>query len=122
MDGLSEIGRYWINEGTTVQVVINPELPSHLRVREVVALFTEPEQRNKGYATELMKEVCAEADKCAIVLILKPERYGNTGGHKNLQAFYQKLGFVKVQQKPVLMARAPVFNPVRKIIVESLSG
>jgi GNAT superfamily N-acetyltransferase len=119
MDGLSQ---HWKNEGCSLQVVVNPELDSLPRVREILALYTEPAQRNKGYASELLKEVCAEADKHAIVLILKPEPYGSTGGLKHLQAFYKKFGFTRIQDRPVLMARPIVFNPKKKPIAESISG
>jgi GNAT superfamily N-acetyltransferase len=105
LDGLE---RHWKNEGCSLQVVINPELPQSLnRVREIIALFTDPAQRNKGYASALIKEVCAEADKQAIVLLLKAEKYGKTGGIEELIPFYNKFGFVHIQENPDLMARAP---------------
>lgn len=121
MDGI-ELLQHWRNDGCTLRVVKNPELPPHLRVREIIAVFTEPEQRNKGFASDLIKEVCDEADKRAIVLLLKPEKYGKTGGHKDLKGFYEKFGFKKIQDKPVLMARPITYNPKKKIIAELISG
>jgi hypothetical protein len=84
-----------------------PDLPPEYLdgVREIVSL----ESRNpgKGYATVLMWDVCHEADKARMVLILKPMAFANGLDDENLLKFYAKFGFIKTQDDPVIMARAP---------------
>lgn len=52
-------------------------------------------QERKGHATELMKLVCAYADKYANVTILRVNQYGKTTGMNNKQliSFYESFGF-----------------------------
>ena len=100
------------NEHASCEVVRNPELPPEMdRVLEVVRVWTDPEHRKQGYATELMKAVCDDADAESIVLILQPRPFGHMHGLKALEGWYKRFGFVRTQDNPVLMARAPSFRP-----------
>lgn len=110
----------WSNEHARCEVVKNPELPADMqdRVREVVRVWTDRDQRQQGYATQLMQAVCEEADVENIVLILQPKGYDSVKapGKDKLVSWYKRFGFVKTQESPVLMARAPTFK-VRQSMV-----
>lgn len=128
----------WKNEHASCRVVQNPELPSDMeRVREVVSVWTDEDHRKQGYATELMQAVCDEADVQGIVLILQPLPFGDVipkgAGAKDqaaytalkadkLIAWYHRFGFMKTQNKPVLMARAPSFRPRVTGVVHAVDG
>jgi GNAT superfamily N-acetyltransferase len=116
MDG-GLVKQLWSNEHARCEVVKNPELPPEMdRVREVVRVWTDPEHRRQGFGTQLMQAVCEEADCERIVLILQPRPYDTGIGKDKLIAWYKRFGFVKTQDKPVLMARAPSFR-VRQSMV-----
>lgn len=111
------------NEHASCQVVRNPELPAEMdRVLEVCRVWTDPEHRKQGYATELMKSVCDEADSESVVLILQPKQFGKSGGLKELERWYKRFGFVRTQDNPVLMARAPSFRPRTSGITNAIDG
>lgn len=100
----------WSNEHARCKVTRNPDLPAHMdRVREITSVWTDPEFRKQGFATELMKAVTDEADITRTVLILQPKEFGKSDGLKDLVSWYKRFGFVKTQNNPVLMARAPEF-------------
>lgn len=102
----------WSNEHASCRVVRNPELPADMdRVRELVKVWTDPEHRKQGFATELVQAVCDEADAEGIVLILQPRPFGHVQGLRALEGWYRRFGFVRTQDNPVLMARAPSFRP-----------
>lgn len=77
-------------------------LPHHLKgVVEVSGVHTAPEQRGKGYASNLLNMICKEADLNRAVLLLQPDDDG-------LAKWYEKHGFQTIQTAPVtLMARQP---------------
>jgi predicted GNAT family acetyltransferase len=103
--------QHWSNEHARCEVVTNPELPPEMdRVREVVRVWTEPGSRQQGYATELLKAVCDEADAENLVLILQPSPFGANVSRDRLMTLYKRFGFIRTQDKPVLMARAPTFK------------
>lgn len=121
MDGLMKTD--WKNEHASCRVVQNPELPSDMeRVREVVKVWTDEEHRRQGYGTELIQAVCDEADVQGIVLILQPLPFGEGLDKDKLIAWYSRFGFVKTQNKPVLMARAPSFQPRVTAVVNAVDG
>lgn len=111
------------NEHASCVVVRNPELPAEMdRVLEVSRVWTDPDHRKQGYATELLKSVCDEADAESIVLILQPKPFGQSGGLKELERWYKRFGFVRTQDNPVLMARAPSFKPRTSSVVNAIDG
>lgn len=111
----------WKNDHCSLQVIDNPAIGLG-RVREVVRVWTDPEHRNQGYATDLLNQVFEEADTLQFVLVLQPKEFGKSNGLKDLRKFYEKFGFIKIQDKPVLMARAPTFNPERKPMIQALEA
>lgn len=113
----------WMNEHASCRVVQNPELPPEMdRVREVVDVHTDGGYRRQGYGTELMQAVCDEADALGFVLILQPKPFGDGLDKDKLIGWYQRFGFIKTQNKPVLMARAPSFRPRVTGIANAVDG
>lgn len=70
------------------------------KLLELSALATWPSERNKGHATALLEEVCKQADESGTLLVLQPD--GET-----LEKWYEKFGFARIQDKPVMMCRDP---------------
>lgn len=78
-------------------------IPGNLRgfAREITELFVPEEHRGKGEASELLKEVCEQADQHDILLLLIADT-------KRLALFYGGFGFEAIQSEPViLMVRKP---------------
>jgi len=112
--------RKYENEHSSCTVQFTTEIPEEMRdrVREVRAVWTAKEHRKQGYATELMKAVCEDADMENMVLILQPRTFDTTSGvgNQKLIEWYKRFGFVLTQKKPALMARAPSFKARQTII------
>lgn len=75
-------------------------------VLEVVRLNTISSHRSKGYASQIMQRIIDDADRCCRVLMLHPEPYGLISA-TDLISFYQRFGFIVIQDEPVIMARQP---------------
>ena len=77
-------------------------------VLTISSLKTAPEHRQEGEATKLMREVCRRADMSQFILVLTPAKFDNGPlGDKELEAWYSRFGFERIQAKPVLMCREP---------------
>ena len=102
------MNKHYSNEHSSAEVVVNANLPASLSgVLELVRVWTDPEAREQGYATELIKAICADADIEGRVLILTPRTFGRVG-LENLAPWYERFGFDTLQRHPVvLMARMP---------------
>jgi N-acetylglutamate synthase-like GNAT family acetyltransferase len=100
VDGLRKSGAASLMLGTC------KALPEHMQedIREITSLQTEEPERRKSHATILLHQVCYEADKKQKVLMLMPDSVGEMS-NKQLMKFYEKFGFKKIQDNPVLMAR-----------------
>lgn len=99
------------HEAASLQVRICMALPKHLRerTREITKVHVSEQYQRQGYATALLQEVCEEADRAGITLVLWPRPYGDdiAMSAPMLQRWYAGFGFRAIQQDPVLMARAP---------------
>lgn len=75
-------------------------LPSDMRgnFRELWDIYTPEADRRRGYASDLMRSVCAEADADGLILILFP-------GSPALADWYLTFGFDIVQETPLMMFR-----------------
>ena len=95
----------------SLQVRVSMALPKHLRdkTREITKVHTPAAEQGNGHATALMREVCEEADKAGLTLVLWPRPYGDdialSAGM--LRNWYASFGFRRIQPEPVMMARAP---------------
>ena len=122
------MNKHYSNEYSSAEVVINPELPASLSgVLEVVRVWTDPEHRKEGFATELMKSIIEDADIEGRVLLLSPKTFGRVG-LENLGSWYERFGFMNIQKKPViLMARMPQIykaklSPMANAVMEATRG
>lgn len=99
------------HEGASLFLSHSDALPAHLRneIVEVSKVQAPKSKRRKGLATDLLMQVCDEADRDRIVLLLMPE------GKEWLQDFYARFGFATIQTVPeVLMARPPNLNAEKR--------
>jgi hypothetical protein len=75
-------------------------------MREVVAIAsTNP---RKGHATELLHEVCREADIAGIVLVLRPDPFAAGMDAEQLAKWYGRFGFQQIQTEPAVLMARPV--------------
>lgn len=95
------------NDHSSLEISTPTGYPAEIQAvaKEITELWTDPEERNKGWATKLMKQAIEEADAAGFHLLVhvKPED-GQTDIDR-LQSFYAKLGFEPFQQSPLLMVR-----------------
>lgn len=131
----------------SLTVAIPQTLPEHMRdrTREITHVFVEPEARRQHLATALMNFICQEADACAMTLILTAHWYEQGGpediehdagledwqptsgpDESQLVAWYEKFGFIKLQDTPkgTLMARQvrekPRIKPITLAVYRAL--
>lgn len=83
------------------------------QTRELSALEVAPSSRNKGHATSLVFDVCAEADEHNITLVLFVQPFGDIELSKGQLAdwYAKRFGFAPIQADPLLMARMPGSTP-----------
>ncbi len=101
MDGMKTGKRQ--RGAASLNVGYSQAIPAHMRgkVLEVSHVHTDEVHRGKGQATQLLMDVCDEADTDDVVLMLMPN------GEAWLVDWYEKFGFVEIQEYPLLMARPP---------------
>lgn len=97
------------NDHASLKLVKPRALPPHMQgdVVELTGLRTAPAHRGQGYAGDLLRDVCLEADMAQRFLFLCV----NPGGGltlKDLTQFYMRHGFMPIQANPILMIRPPV--------------
>jgi N-acetylglutamate synthase-like GNAT family acetyltransferase len=71
------------------------------KIREITEFIVPEGQRGNGFGTELLKDVCAQADQLEITLLLKADT-------ERLENYYKRFDFVTIQTgSDILMARQP---------------
>ena len=113
MNKQTMIGRYQHGHATC-ELKRSVQLPVDIRdgVRELTKLHTPIEHRKNGDATQLLQQVCDEADTQGIVLLLHCEPFGEPDlAASQLEAWYEKFGFMVIQAEPKLMARMVGASP-----------
>ena len=105
------MNNHYHNEHSSAEVV-NTTIEGAEGVLEVVRVWTDPEMRKQGFATELLKDICNDADIEGRVLMLNPRPFGQKG-LENLAPWYTRFGFSIIQTNPVLMARMPQIYKTR---------
>lgn len=85
------------------------EVPASMRdhMMEITEVFTPIEQRGEGFATKLIGLVCDEADAANKLLLIHVQPFGDPDlSASQLEQWYaDSFGFVRLQEKPLLMAR-----------------
>lgn len=119
------MNQHYSNEHSSAEVVVTTT-PGIEGVLELVRVWTDVDARKQGFATELVKDICNDADIEGRVLMLNPKTFGQVG-LTDLAHWYERFGFVTIQKKPVqLMARMPQIYKTKLLpvagAVESLRG
>jgi N-acetylglutamate synthase-like GNAT family acetyltransferase len=84
------------------------DLPAHIarKTRQVVGLAVDIHLQGQGKATELLREICAEADREGFMLMLEPKPTNSTFTVSQAESWYGRFGFVTIQETPIrLMVR-----------------
>jgi len=86
-------------------------VPGNLRgfAREITEFNVPEDFRGNGEGSELLKEVCEQADQHDIMLILIADT-------EKLAMYYGRFGFVPIQDKPILMVRKPYGASINAVI------
>ncbi len=101
------MGDLRMNEGCSLRISVPEGYPPDVQrlAREITELYTAPENRNQGFARDLLKTVCAEADAAGIALLVHVKPEDETTESERLQRMYAKFGFAVFQKRPLLMCR-----------------
>lgn len=71
-------------------------------------IWTAEEHRGKGSASRMLKNVMRQADDAHLTLILQPSNEDFAGlDIVQLESWYTRHGFVRIQDSPLIMARTP---------------
>lgn len=91
----------------SLRVAIAQSLPVEMweTTREIIGVQSDAPR--KGYATALLHQVCAEADRARIVLFLQVRPFAEGMSEEQLTKFYARFGFTVIQAEPCLMSRVP---------------
>lgn len=97
------------NDQASLRLVKPRALPAHMHgdIVELTGLRTSPAHRQQGHATDLMLDVCLEADMAQRFLFLCVEPDGGMEIN-DLAKFYVRHGFMPIQADPLLMIRPHV--------------
>lgn len=97
--------RYWAD--AVCQVLHVADLPAHLarQMRQVVGVTTPLHLRGEGRARQLMREVCAEADREGYALLVHPMPFGTAQPMDAdvLESWYARIGFKRFQDAPIVL-------------------
>ena len=104
MDGM--IGNRTYGD-STLRLTMSKAIPKDMQpgIREITSLYTSESSRGKGKASILLRKVCKEADNAGIVLLITPKPFDNGLDQAELEQFYSRHGFTKIQDTAVMMAR-----------------
>ena len=95
-------------KSASLRVASPTGLPSEMQdhVRELIDV--QSNNPRKGHATALLNNVCKEADRDWLTLMVQVKPFDDGMGMDKLRRWYGRFGFVEIQQEPaVLMARSP---------------
>ena len=106
------MNKHYSNEHSSAEVLATT-IKGAEGVLELVRVWTDSDARKQGYATELLKDICNDADIEGRVLMLHPRPFGSGKGLENLAPWYERFGFAVIQRNPVLMARMPQIYKTR---------
>jgi hypothetical protein len=104
------------HESASLKLSYNTNVPAHLRGGLMEITHVESGHKRQGHATQLMRNVCAEASENDVILLLMPRPFGTFDmTREELTEWYQRLGFAVLQQSPLLLVRPPNADNKAKI-------
>jgi hypothetical protein len=120
------MNKHYSNEHSSAEVVTTTIVGAE-GVLEVVRVWTDTEARRQGFATELLTDICNDADIEGRVLLLNPRPFGRVAGLADLAPWYTRFDFAVIQKQPMLMARMPQIyktklSPVAGAVSEVVRG
>lgn len=74
-------------------------------MRSLTHLYVDPDHRNKGHASRLLKKLQNRANDEKLIIVAHPYHYESDTD--KLIKFYEANGFKKIQDSPALMALFP---------------
>lgn len=96
-------------EGAVLNIGFCAALPEKMRidVREISNVECQMAHRGRGEATRLMEEVCREADASRTIFVLMPKPFGEHPplDTTQLEHWYTKFGFHRLQDDPLILVR-----------------
>lgn len=104
------------HRSASLRVAMAEGLPEEIQplTREILSVHAG--NARKGHATALMHTVCAEADNYWVTLLLQPRKFDDGMDDEKLVAWYERFGFVRIQDEPVvLMVRSPQLPKIERV-------
>lgn len=96
------------HRSASLHVSMATGLPDDMQPLTREILSVQSTNPRKGHATALLWEVCVEADKWWITLIVQPKKFADGMDEEKLESWYSRFGFEKIQDEPcVLLVRSP---------------
>jgi len=105
------------HQNASCKITFCAAIPNQLRAktREVSCVDVPENLRKQGMATQLLKNVCDEADAGKIILLLFVKPFGGNPSmdkEQLIEWYANKFGFAVIQTKPsIMMARMPFATP-----------
>jgi len=108
MDGMRP-GKVGIGPATC-EISYPAAVPAHMRdgIREITRLWVQQGLQRQGHGTELMRELCMQADEHEKVLLVHAEPFRTDMTRDELRAWYERFGFAELPDTPCVMARPPI--------------
>jgi hypothetical protein len=107
MDGL-KVGTHELLSASC-KLSYSQDVKPHLRGNLRILTNLQSIQKRQGHARALMLSLCSKADILGIVLMLNPKPEGDESmTTEQLMEWYEKFGFVKIQDKPIILMARPV--------------
>lgn len=96
------------HKSASLQLCMAQGLPDEMQPLTREILSVQSTNPRKGHATALLWEVCNEADKWWITLIVQPRKFADGMDDAKLESWYGRFGFERIQDEPcVLLVRSP---------------
>jgi len=112
----SRTDKYEVNNASCELTVYDHKELSEFNVKWLSNLYVDKDNRGKGEAKALLKQLGKDADLTQTAILLEPKGYEEGIDQDRLESLYKQFGFIIVQDEPKLMLRVPV-NPM---LMESL--
>lgn len=106
--------RHYLNASCRISMcdAVPPKMRQN--IREITSIDVPENLRRQGMATEMVRNVCDEADAHNVTLVLFVKPFGDTPGPDEdqlAQWYTSKFGFTLIQVTPPMMARMPGSTP-----------
>lgn len=106
--------RHYENASCKISACMGLPVRLRMKTRELSHVGVPENLRRQGMATQLLTNVCDEADAHGMTLMITVESHGPGPEipKEILAAWYsEKFGFAPIQAEPLLMARLPFGSP-----------